>query len=170
MSQPCSVLPTPSSIQPNGWCLTVQLPAQLFLMLTVSHHPLSFLLIHMISSPCPAHLVVSHFLFLKAELEEEGNKPKHTRMLPVSLCATTGMLYNPNFSSPTGKCQHKEAVRFPRKMRTGTRFVLCKNPTNPMEKLLVLRTWRTVSLLVAKPLLPHLCHCNLPSPGWMQKL
>lgn len=87
--------PSPlSSVQPNGWCLTIQHPAQLFLLWTVSHHPLS-VLIHM-TSPCPAHLVASHFLFLKAELEE-GNKPKQTQMFPVSLCGTTGMLYNPNF-------------------------------------------------------------------------
>lgn len=42
-----------SSVQPNRWCLILQPLDQLFLMWTVSHHLLSFLLIHMnFSMPC----------------------------------------------------------------------------------------------------------------------
>lgn len=124
---PCS---PPSLVsKPNGWCLTVQLPAQLFLMWTVSYHPLSFLLIHMTASPCPAHLVVSHFPSLKAKLEEKGNKPKHTRMLPVSLWATTGMLYNPNFSQAwQGSVSTKKQWGFPVKWELEPGLFSVKTP------------------------------------------
>lgn len=120
----------------------------------------------------PLHTLLILGSFLRAKLEAKGNKAKHTRCcLFLSLCAAVGMLHNNSFSSrlASEKSASGSSDGFQKELGTGTRLVLCKNPTKSPRKVLILLSWRTISGFVDKPQSCRPCPRNLPEPGLTQK-
>lgn len=98
-----------------------QSPSSLFLLLTW----------------LPLHTLLILGSFLRAKLEAKGNKAKPTRCcLFLSLCAAVGMLHNNSCSSRLAreKSASGSTDGFRKELGTGTRWVLCKNPTKSPRK------------------------------------
>lgn len=122
----------------------------------------------MASSPHPAYLG----LLLENQTRSKRQQSKTTRCcLFLSLCAAVGMLHSNSFSSRLAreKSASGSSDGFRKEWGTGTRWVLCTNPTKSPRKVLILLSWRTTSGFMDKPQPCRPCPCSLPEPGLTQK-